>query len=196
MQRPLPAAAWSRDASSMTRAPRKSRNSESPRLPFTLVCRCFCSAFRELIWSQHRPRTSAYVPRCAGTTARTCAPGNPSFEQAQKKEAVSGPQSTSSFGPTHHLRGVSLTRDLSCERVEPPSSHPLSPDPHACAHAPEAGKRRGDRESRFFRRFTPVLSGVRGLLLHGSNGSKRFLATSSVPVSPESIPSPQMVCAR
>lgn len=196
MQWPLPATAWSRDASSMTRAPRKSRNSESPRLPFTLVCRCFCSAFRELIWSQHRPRTSAYVPRCAGTTARTCAPGNPPFEQARRRKPqvdrnpprASDRLTTCVASP---LREISLARESSRRA---PARYPQ--DPHACAYGPGASKRRGDRESRFFRRFTPVLSGVGGLLLHGSNWLKRFLATSSVPVSPESVASPQMVCAR
>lgn len=45
--------------------------------------------------------------------------------------------------------------------TEPPSSCPCSPDTHACAFASRAGKRRGDRESRFFRRFTPRKRSVR-----------------------------------
>jgi hypothetical protein len=118
----------SRDASSMTRAPGKSRNSEPPRLPFTLVCRCFCSAFRELIWSQHRPRTSAYVPRCAGTTARTCAPGNPPFEQARRrKPQVDRNPPRASDRPTtcvaSPLREISLARESSRRA---PARYPLT----------------------------------------------------------------------
>jgi len=95
----------------------KSRNSESPRPPFTLVCRCFCSAFRELIWSQHRPRTSAYVPRCAGTTARTCAPGNPPCEQEGSLQVDRNPPRASDR-PTH-LRACSPFRESRAAELLP-----------------------------------------------------------------------------
>jgi len=53
-----------------------------------------------------------------------------------------------------------LARDLPFERVEPPSScrvwHRLVAPAFAITTQSFAGKRRGDRESRFFRRFTPL----------------------------------------
>lgn len=161
----------------MTRAPRKSRNNESPRLSFTLVCRCFCSAFRELIWSQHRPRTSAYVPRCAGTTARTCAPGNPLPLAKETKEACKW--------TAIHLE---LRRDDLFQDHRAAELLPVIPDTHAFAYAPRSRQEaRRPREP-----LLPLLPPPKGRLKlspHGSDWLKRFLATSSVPVSPESIAS-------
>jgi hypothetical protein len=37
-----------------------------PRLPFTLVCRCFCSAFRELIWSRATPTDFCNISAMCG----------------------------------------------------------------------------------------------------------------------------------
>jgi len=99
--------------------------------------RCFCSACRELIWSQQRPRTSAFVSRCAGTTARTCAPGSPPSTVSRVGKLVSGPQSTSSFGrrgctwfPLRRpspLRGTSLSRESSRRAPAVFATDPPSP---------------------------------------------------------------------
>lgn len=108
--------------------------------------------------------------RCAGTTARTCALG------------TRGTAIRLGFEPCPTRFRAPFIGPAELPRCQPPT----------CV-ANRRGEVRRPRE--------PLLPPARpregplGLSPHGGNWSGRFLAASSIPVSPESVPPAQMVCA-
>lgn len=149
---PLAATRRSCDASSMNRAPRNPGTAIHLGSRSLSSDRCFCSAFRELIWSRQRPRTSAYVSRCAGTTARTCAPGEPTIRFYGMKEAWewTAIHLEPRHGPTH-LRVCSPFRGSSLSGApyrRAPACVSSATNTRAFARAPDTRRRREARRPR------------------------------------------------